>query len=82
MTPHHTNKGTRGYRSYASMDVIKKRLKAEIRGPQRLPGGVVEDAVVGEIRRLLRTPKVRAVSLVRNGDNGGGGVRRTCTLTC
>jgi len=42
------------------MDVIKKRPKAELRGPQRLPGGMVEDAVVGEIRRLLRTPEVAA----------------------
>lgn len=60
MTPHHTQKGTRRYRYYVSMDVIKKRPKAELRGPQRLPGGMVEDAVVGEIRRLLRTPEVAA----------------------
>ncbi len=60
MTPHHTKKGTRRYRYYVSMDVIKKRPKAEIRGPQRLPGGMVEDAVVSEIRRLLRTPEVAA----------------------
>ncbi|WP_342742217.1 recombinase family protein [Poseidonocella sedimentorum] len=60
MTPHHTKKGTRRYRYYVSMDVIKKRPKAELRGPQRLPGGMVEDAVVGEIRRLLRTPEVAA----------------------
>lgn len=60
MTPHHTKKGTRRYRYYVSMDVIKKRPKAELRGPQRLPGGMVEDAVVGEIRRLLRNPEVAA----------------------
>lgn len=60
MTPHHTQKGTRRYRYCVSMDVIKKRPKAELRGPQRLPGGMVEDAVVGEIRRLLRTPEVAA----------------------
>jgi DNA invertase Pin-like site-specific DNA recombinase len=60
MTPHHTKKGTRRYRYYVSMYAIKKRPKAEIRGPQRLPGGMVEDAVVGEIRRLLRTPEVAA----------------------
>ncbi len=42
------------------MDVVKKRPKAELRGPQRLPGGVVEDAVIGEIRRLRRTPEVAA----------------------
>ena len=60
MTPHHTKKGTRRYRYYVSMDTIKKRPKAEIRGPQRLPGVMVEDAVVGEVRRLLRTPEVAA----------------------
>ena len=60
MTPHHTQKGTRRYRYHVSMDMIKKRPKAELRGPQRLPGGMVEDAVVGEIRRLLRTPEVAA----------------------
>jgi hypothetical protein len=60
MTPHHTKTGTRRYRDHVSMDVIKKRPKAEVRGPQRLPGGVVEDAVIGEIRRLLRTPEVAA----------------------
>ncbi|WP_204355251.1 hypothetical protein [Roseovarius amoyensis] len=54
MTPHHTKKGTRHYRYYVSMDVVEKRPKAELPGPQRLPGGVIEDAVVGEIRRLLR----------------------------
>lgn len=57
MTPHHTKKGTRLYRYYVSMDVIQKRPDAVLRGPQRLPGGMVEDAVIGEIRRLLRTPE-------------------------
>ena len=38
----------------------KARHKAELRGPQRLPGGMVEDAVVGETRRLSRTPEVAA----------------------
>lgn len=42
------------------MDAIKKRPKAEIRGPQRLPSGMVEDAVVGEIRRPPRFPEVAA----------------------
>ena len=49
MTPHHIKKGTRHYRHYVSMDVVRKRPKAELRGPKRLPGRVVEDAVIGEI---------------------------------
>jgi site-specific DNA recombinase len=42
------------------MDVIRKRPAAELRGPQRLPGAMVEDAVIGEIRRMLRTPEMAA----------------------
>jgi DNA invertase Pin-like site-specific DNA recombinase len=60
MTPHHTKKGTRRYCYYVSMDVIQKRPTAELRGPQRLPGAMVEEAVIGEIRRLLRTPEIAA----------------------
>ncbi len=67
MTPHHTKKGTRLYRYYVSMDVIQKRPDAVPRGPQRLPGGMVEDAVIGEIRRLLRTPEaaIRVAKVLR-----------------
>ena len=42
------------------MDVIQKRPTAELRGPQRLPAAMVEEAVIGEIRRLLRTPEIIA----------------------
>ncbi len=62
MTPHHTKKGNRRYCYYISMDVIQKRPTAELRGPQRLPAAVVEDAVIGEIRRLLRTPEMSPFS--------------------
>jgi site-specific DNA recombinase len=48
---------TRLCRYYVSMDVIQKRPDAVLRGPQRLPGGMVKDAVIGEIRRLLRSPE-------------------------
>ena len=60
MTPHHTKKGNRRYGYYVSMDVIQKRPTAELRGPQRLPAAMVEEAVIGEIRRLLRTPEIIA----------------------
>ena len=60
MTPHHTKKGNRRYCYYVSMDVIQKRPTAELRGPQRLPAAMVEEAVIGEIRRLLRTPEIIA----------------------
>jgi len=60
MTPHHTKRKGKRYCYYTSMDVIRKRPAAELRGPQRLPGAMVEDAVIGEIRRMLRTPEVAA----------------------
>ena len=60
MTPHHTKKGNKRYCYYVSMDVIQKRPTAELRGPQRLPAAMVEEAVIGEIRRLLRTPEIIA----------------------
>lgn len=50
----------RRYRYYVSMDVIQKRPTAELRGPQRLPAAMVEEAVISEIRRLLRTPEIIA----------------------
>jgi hypothetical protein len=60
MAPHHTKKGNRRYCNCVSMDVIQKRPTAELRGPQRLPAAMGEEAVVGEIRRLLRTPEIIA----------------------
>lgn len=60
MTPHHTKKWSKRYCYYDSIDVIQKRPTADLRGPQRLPAGMVEEAVIGEIRRLLRTPEIIA----------------------
>jgi DNA invertase Pin-like site-specific DNA recombinase len=62
MTPTATKKGSRLYRYYTSMDLIRNRT-TEAAGPQRLPAGMVEDAVVGEIRRMIATPEVRARAL-------------------
>jgi DNA invertase Pin-like site-specific DNA recombinase len=58
MTPTSTKKGARLYRYYVSMDVIRNRETGEETGPARLPAGMVEDAVVTEVRRILQTPEV------------------------
>ncbi len=60
MTPTATKKGSRLYRYYTSMDLIRNRATGEVTGPQRLPAGMIEDAVIGEIRRLVRTPEIAA----------------------
>lgn len=60
MTPTATKKGTRLYRYYASMDLIRNRPTGDASGPLRLPAGMVEDAVIGEIRRLIRAPEIAA----------------------
>lgn len=58
MTPTATRKGTRLYRYYVSMDVIRNREGGESEVPSRLPAGMVEDAVVTEVRRIVQTPEV------------------------
>jgi hypothetical protein len=60
MTPTATKKGSRLYRYYASMDLIRNRPIGDIAGPLRLPAGMVEDAVIGEIRRMIRAPEIAA----------------------
>ncbi len=60
MTPHYTKRKGKRHCYYTSMDVIRGRPKADLRGPQRLPAAMVEDAVIGEVRRMLRTPEVVA----------------------
>jgi hypothetical protein len=46
------------YRYYVSMDVIRNRETGEETAPMRLAAGMVEDAVVTEVRRILHTPEV------------------------
>jgi site-specific DNA recombinase len=67
MTPTMTKKGSRLYRYYVSMDLIRNRDSDAAMGPQRLPAGVVEGAVIQEIRKLVRTPEIvaRTISTVR-----------------
>ena len=60
MTPTATKKGSRLYRYYASMDLIRNRPIDDGAGPLRLPAGMVEDAVIGEIRRMIRAPEIAA----------------------
>ena len=63
MTPTHTKKGSKLYRYYVSMDVLRNRIGEMDPGPHRLPAGMIEEAVVGEIRALLRTPDIAAQTL-------------------
>jgi hypothetical protein len=58
MTPTSTKKAAKLYRYYVSMDVIRNRETGEETAPMRLAAGMVEDAVVTEIRRILQTPEV------------------------
>jgi site-specific DNA recombinase len=60
MTPAFTKKGSRLYRYYVSMDVIRSRPLEESPGPLRLPAPMVEDAVIGEIHRMIRAPEITA----------------------
>jgi site-specific DNA recombinase len=58
MTPTSTKKDAKLYRYYVSMDVIRNRETGEETAPMRLAAGMVEDAVVTEVRRILQTPEV------------------------
>jgi len=60
MTPSSTKKGTRRYRYYVSMDLLKTRETPEDGIPRRLPADTAETAVITEIRRVLRTPETTA----------------------
>ncbi len=62
MTPTATKKGARLYRYYTSMDLIRNRATGAA-GPQRLAAGMVEDAVIGELRRMIATPEIRGRAL-------------------
>lgn len=58
MTPQHARKAGRCYRYYVSMVTIKR---AENDGPiRRVPAGPVDQAVIEQIRRLVRAPEIVA----------------------
>ena len=71
MTPTSTKKGDKLYRYYVSMDVIRNRETGEETAPMRLAAGMVEDAVVTEVRRILQTPEVVTQVLVALKRDGG-----------
>jgi len=60
MTPTVSKKGSRLYRYYTSMDAIRNRAGENTEAFVRLPAGMVEAAVVQQIRTLLLTPEVTA----------------------
>ncbi|MBS3961133.1 MAG: recombinase family protein [Sandarakinorhabdus sp.] len=70
MTPTVTKKGSRHYRYYTSMDAIRNRAGEGTDGFVRLNAGMVENAVVQQIRSLLRTPEVvaQAVEAARRNE--------------
>ena len=56
MTPSHTRKAGRLYRYYVSTDVLKRNADAcPIR---RVPAAEIENAVIDEVRGLLRSPEI------------------------
>ena len=71
MTPTSTKKGAKLYRYYVSMDVIRNRETGEETAPMRLAAGMVEDAVVTEVRRILQTPEVvtQVLAALKQQDN-------------
>ncbi len=60
MTPTMTKKGSRLYRYYTSMDAIRNRAGEGRDSYVRLNAGMVEAAVMQQIRALMRTPEVAA----------------------
>lgn len=60
MTPTFTCKGSRHYRYYTSMDAIRNRACEGRETFVRLNAGMVESAVIEQIRKLVRTPDIAA----------------------
>ena len=60
MTPTFTCKGSRHYRYYTSMDAIRNRACEGREAFVRLNAGMVESAVIEQIRKLVRTPEIAA----------------------
>ena len=53
-------KGERLYHYYVSQDLIKNRTITLDAGPTRLPAGMVEAAVINQIRQLIKGPDIVA----------------------
>ena len=56
MTPSHTRKGGKLYRYYVSTDVLKR--DADSCPVRRVPAGEIENAVIDQLRGLLRAPEI------------------------
>lgn len=67
MTPHHTGKKNKEYCYYVSTDYLKVHHTEPSAAPQRLAAGMVEGAVVRELRRVLRSPEIAARTAVELG---------------
>ena len=57
MTPQHARNNGRLYRYYVSMVTIKR---GENEGLRRVPAGPIDQAVIEQIRRLVRAPEIVA----------------------
>ncbi|AMN44052.1 recombinase family protein [Rhodoplanes sp. Z2-YC6860] len=55
MTPTHTRKRGRLYRYYMASDLLKHAAECPVR---RVPAGEIENAVVDQVRGLLRAPEI------------------------
>jgi DNA invertase Pin-like site-specific DNA recombinase len=62
MSPSHTRKGQRLYRYYVSQSVIRGTCTTNVAGHPdlvtRVPAGVVEAAVMDQLRLMLRSPEI------------------------
>ena len=56
MTPTHTRKGGKLYRYYVATDVLKR--DAEACTVRRVPAAEIENAVIDQLRGLLRAPEI------------------------
>ncbi len=73
MAPHHTKKRSRLYRYYVSTDAIRGRAAAATADvPLRLSAGMVETAVIRELRRLVRAPEIVAQAVAHVRREGPG----------
>ena len=67
MTPHHAENNGRHYRYYVSMRTIKR---GENDGAlRRVPAGVVDQAVIDQVRGLVRAPEILARTVRASGLN-------------
>jgi site-specific DNA recombinase len=60
ITPTYTRKGERLFYYYASIDRIRSRTIPDGAAPLRPPAGMVDAAVIAELRRLIAAPEIAA----------------------